>query len=211
MNAFFDYIAANAGELARHFGEHLLLVGIPLLVATPLGVAVGSLLARPEAAKARVPIFYLFGLGQTVPSLALLALAVGFLGIGPVPAATAIFLYALLPIVRNTTTGILAVPHATIDAARGVGMTRGEILRHVELPLALPYVMAGLRTATVVSISAGTLADLIGGGGMGTFIFSGIALFRPEVMLAGAIPVTLLALAADWGLGRAERRLRRGH
>jgi osmoprotectant transport system permease protein len=206
MNEYLEYFGENIGAIGMRLLEHIGIVGAALLVAVPVGMAIGILLSRPGARPVRGIIFYLLGLGQTIPSLALLALAVGILGVGTVPAVLAILLYVILPIARNSSTGIESVPPGTIDAARGMGMTNGQILRRVELPLAAPYIIAGIRTATVVAISAGALASLIGAGGLGDFIFTGISLFKPEAMLAGAIPTTLLALMADWGWGRAEKR-----
>ena len=154
-------------------------------------------------------IFALLGIGQTVPSLAILALAVGTIGLGAFPAILAILLYVLLPIASNTTAGIAMVPAPVVDASRGIGMSAWQILTAVEIPLALPLILAGIRTATVVAISTGALAYLIGAGGLGELIFTGIALFRPEMMIAGAAPAALLALAADWSLGRLERNVAR--
>jgi osmoprotectant transport system permease protein len=201
METFIDYISQNASLLMQRTLEHIVIVSAALAIAIPLGVTSGILLSRNGLRRLRGPVLYLFGLGQTIPSLAILALAVGVLGIGMLPAVVALAAYALLPIARNTVVGIETVPAGVVDASRGMGMRAGEILRGVELPLAAPMIVAGIRTATVYVVSGGALAYLIGGGGLGDFIFSGIALFRPEAMLTGAIPVALLALAADYGLG----------
>jgi osmoprotectant transport system permease protein len=209
MGSFFDYFIQNAGTIWQRLIEHLLIVGAAMGMAAPFGIGVGILASRRQFRSIRAPLLYLLGLGQTIPSLAIIALAVGILGIGMWPAIVAIFLYSLLPIARNTVTGIESIPPETLDAARGMGMSGGEMLRRIELPLALPLMMAGIRTATVFAISAAALAYLIGGGGLGDLIFSGIALFRPEAMLAGAIPVGILALIADWILGRFEERFAR--
>ncbi len=205
-----EYFAENISAIGSRLLEHIEIVGISLIFAVIFGTGFGVLLSRHAFRSVRGILFYILGLGQTVPSLAILALAVGILGIGKVPAIIALFAYALLPIARNTYTGLQEVPAATIDAGRGMGMTRQQLLFKVELPLALPYLMAGIRTATVFAISAATLAYLIGGGGLGDFIFTGIALFKPEAMLAGAIPTALLALGSDWILGRIERQVATG-
>jgi osmoprotectant transport system permease protein len=207
MGEFAAYIGQNIGVIGARLWEHLLLVAGALLIAVPFGLLLGVLASRPLVRRLRSAVLYLLGLGQTIPSLAVLALAVGVLGIGMMPAILALVLYALLPIARNTLAGIESAPAATIDAARGLGLTDRQILTGVELPLAVPFIMSGVRIATVVTVSAAALACLIGGGGLGDLIFSGIALFRPEMMLAGAIPVALLALLADRGLGGLERRL----
>ncbi len=209
MNELLSYFTQNAGAIAARLLEHVTIVGAAMILATLVGGLAGLMLAGSSTNKGHGAIFYLLGLGQTIPSLAILALSVGLIGIGALPAIIALFLYAILPIARNTYAGIRAVPEGTVDAARGLGMTRIQILRHVELPLAAPMIVGGIRTATTVAISAGTLAYLIGAGGLGDFIFTGIALFKPEAMLAGAVPAAALALSADWAFGRLERRLAR--
>jgi osmoprotectant transport system permease protein len=147
---------------------------------------------------------------QTVPSLALF----GFLipipilgGIGNRTAIVALLLYALLPILRNTYTGVLSVDRAVVDAGRGMGMTDFELLRYVEVPLALPMVIAGVRIATVVSVGLATIAAAIGAGGLGNYIFRGLSMVDHRLILAGAIPAALLAVGADALLGSLERRL----
>ncbi|HVZ39501.1 MAG TPA: ABC transporter permease [Candidatus Kapabacteria bacterium] len=206
MNTFLAYIADNLGAIGIALAQHIGIVAAALALAVPVGIAAGIALAHARSRAARTAVFYLLGLGQTIPSLALLALAVGLLGVGLLPAIVALLLYAILPIARNACTGVQSVPEATRDAARGLGMTNMQIIRRVELPLARPFIIAGLRTATVVTISSCALASLIGAGGLGDFIFSGISLFKPEAMLAGAIPTAMLALAADWFLGRWAAR-----
>ncbi len=207
MSEFITYLLENATAIGDRTLEHVLLVLAALAIAVPVGMGIGILLSRPSMRQLREPGFFLVGLGQTIPSLAILALAVGVLGIGALPAIVAIFLYILFPIARNTLTGLQSVPDSTLDAARGVGMTSRQTIREVELPLALPFIIAGVRTATVYGISAGALAYLIGGGGLGDFIFTGIALFKPEAMVAGALPTAALALGADYLLGRFEKRV----
>jgi osmoprotectant transport system permease protein len=209
MESFFTYLLENVGTIWQRLLEHLVIVGGAMAMAVPVGMAVGIMASRRRFRSIRGPLLYLLGLGQAIPSLAIIALAVGILGIGMWPAVVAIFFYALLPIARNTVAGIESIPPETLDAARGMGMTGGQMLRRIELPLAAPLIMAGIRTATVFAISAAALAYLIGGGGLGDLIFSGIALFRPEAMLAGAIPVAIVALVADWVLGKIERGTRR--
>ncbi len=206
MITFLDYIVANAGAIGNRFLEHCAIVGAALAIAIPIGVTLGVLLSRPGARRIQGVVFSIIGLGQTIPSLALLALAMGLLGIGALPAIVAIALYAILPVARNTFTGIQTLPETTLDAARGLGMTPWDVIKKVEIPLALPFIVAGARVATVTAISAGALAYLIGGGGLGDFIFTGISLMKPEAMLAGAIPTALLALGADYALGRIEKR-----
>ena len=208
MEGFIGYIAENIGTIGERTLEHIRIVAIALAGAIPLGVILGILLARVRSGGVRDMIFTVLGIGQTIPSLAILALAVGTIGLGALPAILAIMLYILVPIARNTTAGIAMVAPSVVDASRGLGMNNWQILTGVELPLAMPLLVAGIRTATVVAVSTGTLAYLIGAGGLGELIFTGIALFRPEMMLAGAIPAALLAIAADWGVGRVEERMK---
>lgn len=144
---------------------------------------------------------------RVIPSLAILFLAYPYLGLGFRPALVAITVLAIPPILINTYAGFRAVPPEILEAARGMGMNAGEILRRVEFPLALPVIMAGLRTAGVEVIASATLAAFIGGGGLGDFILRGFALYDAQVMLAGAIPVALLALSAEGLLGLVQRRL----
>jgi osmoprotectant transport system permease protein len=208
MESLIDYIVENGETIGLRTLEHIGIVAVALAGAIPLGVVLGIVLGRVRSGGLRDTIFTLLGIGQTIPSLAILALAVGTIGLGLLPAILAIMIYVLVPIARNTTAGLGMVPAAVIDASRGIGMNRWQILTGVELPLAMPLLVAGIRTATVVAISTGTLAYLIGAGGLGELIFTGIALFRPEMMLSGAIPAAILALAADWGLGRVEGRMK---
>ena len=210
MAEFLTYIVDNAGAIGARTLEHVLLVLAALALALPVGTGIGILLSRPFMRRLKEPGFYFVSLSQTIPSLAILALAVGVLGVGALPAIIAIFLYILFPVARNTFAGLQSVPPSALDAARGMGMTSGQMLRRIELPLALPFLIAGIRTAAVYGISAGALAYLIGGGGLGDFIFTGISLFKPEAMLAGAIPTAALALCTDYALERLTRKSRRG-
>jgi osmoprotectant transport system permease protein len=191
-------------------GEHLLLVVSAILIASaiaiPLGIAVTS---HP---KTRSFALGAANIGQTIPSLALFGflIPIPFIGgIGQHTAIVALVVYALLPILRNTVTGILGVDPAVRDSAQAMGMTRSQVLRMVELPLAAPTILAGLRIATVTTVGTATIAAAIGAGGLGVFIFRGIASVDKLQILAGALPAALLALAADGGLGWMERRLAR--
>jgi len=191
-------------------GEHLLLVVSAILIAAaiaiPLGIAVTS---HP---KTRALALGTANIGQTITSLALFGflIPIPFIGgIGQHTAIIALVIYALLPILRNTVTGILGVDPSVRDSAEAMGMTRGQALRMVELPLAAPTILAGLRIATVTTVGTATIAAAIGAGGLGVFIFRGIASVDKLQILAGALPAALLALAADAGLGWLERRLAR--
>lgn len=204
----FQFYAQNSGEALGLFWQHLYLVVISTGAATAAGLPLGVLLTRRPAW--RGPVLGLANVFQTIPSLALFGFLIPLPFIGGIGARTAIValvLYALLPIVRNTYTGIAGVDPAVRDAGRGVGMTDRQLLLMVELPLALGVILAGVRVATVVSVGTATIAAAIGAGGLGEYIFRGVAMVNDTLILAGALPAALLALAADGLLGLAERRL----
>jgi osmoprotectant transport system permease protein len=205
-----SYFWERRAEILALTGEHIVLVLLSTLIAVAIGVPLGvALTRRPRLAK---PILGFANVVQTIPSLALF----GFLiplpllgGIGARTAITALVVYALLPILQNTYTGVLSVDPAVIEAATGIGMTPRQRLRSVELPLALPVVLAGVRIATVVSIGLATIAAAIGAGGLGVLIYRGVAIVDHRLILAGAVPAALLALSADAGLGFVEKRFAR--
>lgn len=178
--------------------QHLCLVAMSMALATAVGLSIGILLTREPCKKFAGIGMYIVSLGQTIPSLAVLALAMSFLGIGAKPAILALTIYSILPLARNTLAGIMAVPPPLIDAARGMGMPVGRILWEVELPNAMQVIITGFRVALIINIGTAALASLIGAGGLGDLIFSGISLMEPDKLLAGAIPVTLMALMADY-------------
>lgn len=206
-----EFIVRYRGEIIRLTGEHLVLVGISTGIAILIGIPLGILITRkPGWGK---PVLGLANVMQTVPSLALF----GFLipvpllgGIGPRTAIVALILYALLPIIRNTYTGIVGVDPAIREAGRGMGMTDRQLLFQVELPLALGVILAGVRVATVISVGVATIAAYIGAGGLGDLIFRGISTVNNQLILAGAIPAALLALLVDFSLGWVEHRLTPG-
>jgi osmoprotectant transport system permease protein len=205
-----SYFWERRAEILALTGEHLVLVLLSTLIAVAIGVPLGvALTRRPRFAK---PILGFANVVQTIPSLALF----GFLiplpligGIGAHTAIAALVVYALLPILQNTYTGVLSVDPAVIEAATGIGMTPRQRLRSVELPLALPVVLAGVRIATVVSIGLATIAAAIGAGGLGVLIYRGVAIVDHRLILAGAVPAALLALSADAGIGFVEKRFAR--
>ena len=203
------FLAERRAELLALTGQHVVLVLVSTGIATALGLPLGIAMARrPRLAR---PILGVAGLLQTIPSLALF----GFLiplpfvgGIGARTAIVALVLYALLPVLRNTYTGILQVDRAIVEAATGLGMTESQRLRMVELPLALPVILAGVRIAAVVSVGTATIAAAVGAGGLGTYVFRGIATVDTRLILAGAIPAALLALLTDALLGAVEKSRR---
>jgi len=198
-----------SAEILQETGRHLLLVGVSIAIATAMGVPLGIALSRRP--RSQHVVLALVGVIQTIPSLALF----GFLipvpligGIGMRTALVALTLYALLPIVRNTVTGIAGVDPAIREAGRGMGMTDRELLLRVELPLAASVILAGIRVATVIDIGVATIAAAIGAGGLGVFIFRGVAMVDDRTILAGALPAAALAIAAELALGALERRVR---
>ncbi|HJU86222.1 MAG TPA: ABC transporter permease [Gemmatimonadota bacterium] len=208
MSDLLRYLSAHRAEVLELLGEHVVLVAIAVAAAVAIGLPLGILATRDRrverAALGTANVL------QTVPSLALF----GFLipvpvlgGIGASTAIVALTLYALLPIVRNTHAGIRGVDPALAEAGRGMGMTDRQLLAKVELPLAAGVIVAGVRVATVISVGIATIAAAIGAGGLGVYIFQGLAMVDDTVILAGAVPAALLALAADGVLGWLARRL----
>ncbi|HUP21145.1 MAG TPA: ABC transporter permease, partial [Gemmatimonadota bacterium] len=183
-------------------GQHLTLVGISVLVAVAIGIPLGVLATRSRALER--PVLGTANVLQTIPSLALFGFLIPVPWVGGIGARAAIFalvVYALLPIVRNTHAGIRGIDPALREAARGMGMTDRQLLWKVELPLSVGVVLAGVRVATVISVGIATIAAAIGAGGLGVYIFRGIAMLDDTLILAGAVPAALLALAADGLLG----------
>lgn len=201
--SFWQFVDQQSDKLWSQTWAHIGLTMISLIIAILIAVPVGILIARRQKLSSAVLGFA--GILQTIPSIALLGVMIPFLGIGPKPAILALFLYALLPIIRNTYTGITEVNAAVIDAARGMGMSKWQILTKVELPLAFPVLMAGIRTATVINVGVATLAAYIAAGGLGEFIFGGIALNNSNMILAGAIPAALLAIVLDFLLSLVQK------
>ncbi len=207
--SLFNFLARHRAEILGLTLEHVKLVGASMLLAAAIGLPLGILLTRWPSLKK--PVLGSANIIQTIPSLALF----GFLL--PVPwlgeradrlAIAALTAYALLPIIQNVYSGIRGVDPGVREAARGLGMTDGQLLFQVELPLASGFILAGIRVATVITVGVATIAAAIGAGGLGEFIFRGVATVDNYLVLAGAIPAALMALLADFILGRVERRLR---
>jgi osmoprotectant transport system permease protein len=205
---WFTFLLQNRTEVVVRTLEHIQLVAAAMAIALIVGLPVGVALVRRRGLRRWV--FGAANIVQTIPSLALFGFLIPVPWIGGIGANTAILalaLYALLPVLRNTCTGIEGVDAAVLEAARGMGMTPHQVLWQVELPLAAPVLLAGIRVATVISIGVATIAAAIGAGGLGVFIFRGVAMVNDQVILAGAIPAALLAVLADLALGAAQRRL----
>jgi osmoprotectant transport system permease protein len=200
-----QYLFSNLPTFWGLLRRHILLVLISELAAILIAVPMGILAVRYD--KAKGPILSIGNVAQTIPPLAIIALAFPILGLGYLPSVVALFIYALLPVLTNTIAGIESVDEGVINAARGMGMTHNERLVRIELPLALPVIFAGIRTSTIINVGTAYLAFFIGGGGLGVWVISGINLFNMPQVVAGAVPGALLAISLDFVLGFVERRL----
>ncbi|OYE00636.1 ABC transporter permease [Nostoc sp. 'Peltigera membranacea cyanobiont' 232] len=203
------FLVKYAPEILQHTLEHLFLVGIAIGIAILIGIPLGILITRKTYL--RQPILGIANILQTIPSLALFGLLIPVPiigGIGAVPAIVALTVYSLLPIIRNTYTGITSVDPAIREAGRGMGMTDRQLLLQVEIPLAMGIILAGVRVATVIAIGIATIAAAIGAGGLGVFIFRGISVVNDQLILAGAVPAAVIALLADFGIGSLENKLK---
>ncbi len=207
MNVSDFFLVKYASEIIQATGKHLFLVGTAIFLATVIGIPLGIVITRRE--NLRQPILGVANILQTIPSLALF----GFLlpipyigGIGERTAIIALTLYSFLPIIRNTYTGIANIDPAIREAGRGMGMTSRQLLLQVEIPLALGVILAGVRVAAVIGVGVATIAAAIGAGGLGEFVFRGIATLNNELILAGAVPAAAIALLLDVAIGWLEGR-----
>lgn len=200
-----DFFAENYSLIGEKLLEHLFIslvsLGLGILVALPLGIV----LSKHE--KLSNGVMRVASVLQTVPSFALLALMIPVFGVGKLTAISALFIYSLLPILRNTFLGLTSVTPSIVDAAKGMGMEERQILLKVKIPLALPVIMAGIRLSAVYVLAWTTLAAYVGAGGLGVFIFNGLNNYVPPMIIWGTIPITLLALATDHLLRKLEERL----
>jgi len=200
-----NYFVKNGGLIFELTLQHILITVIAVSISTLIGVTVGILISRYR--RAATPVIGMAGILYTIPSLALFGMLIPFIGIGIRPALIALILYSQLSMIRNTYVGIVHIDPAVREAGRGMGMSNWQFLRMVELPMALPVIMAGIRTAAVMSIGTATIAAYIGAGGLGWLIFRGIASVNAEQIIAGALPVTLLAIGVDYVFVLLERAL----
>ena len=201
INFFTENYSLIGEKLLEHLFISLVSLGLGILVALPLGI----LLSKHE--KISNGVMRVASVLQTVPSFALLALMIPVFGVGKMTAISALFIYSLLPILRNTFLGLTSVTPSIVDAARGMGMEERQILLKVKIPLALPVIMAGIRLSAVYVLAWTTLAAYVGAGGLGDFIFNGLNNYVPPMIIWGTIPITLLALATDHLLRKLEERL----
>jgi osmoprotectant transport system permease protein len=202
---FFEFAKNNPDEIWILFLDHLQLVGISSAISIGIGVPLGVLLTRGFMRRYREWSLNILGICQTVPSLAVIAIAMTYLGIGKKTAIFALVIYGLLPIIRNSVAGLAGLDPVILDAGRGMGMSPVQLLFKVELPNALYIILAGIRTSTVINVGTAAMSFLVGGGGLGDLIFSGIAMVDPGYMLAGAVPTAGLAIFMNWFFGRIEQ------
>jgi len=203
QQTLWQFMAQQSDKLLTQTLQHIGLTFISLIIAVLIGLPLGIFIARRKAFSG--PVLGVAGVLQTIPSIALLGFMIPLLGIGPKPAIVALLLYALLPIIRNTYTGITGVDSSVKEAAVAMGMNKWQLLFKVELPLAMPVILAGIRTATVINVGVATLASYIAAGGLGEFIFGGISLNNTNMILAGAIPAAMLAILFDFALSLLQR------
>jgi osmoprotectant transport system permease protein len=206
-----EFLTQYGAEMIQHTGEHLVLVAISTVIAILIGIPLGILITRRP--RWSVWILGFANVVQTIPSLALFGLLIPLPLLGGIGARTAILaltLYALLPIIQNTYLGIAGVDAAVREAGRGMGMTDWQLLQQVEIPLALSVIVGGIRIATVIAVGVATIAAAIGAGGLGVFIFRGVAVVDHQLILMGAVPAAGMAIAIDASLALLERRFRIG-
>ncbi|KAA6450686.1 ABC transporter permease [Bacillus swezeyi] len=205
MYEIIQFLQKNGGEMLFKTWEHLYISVIAVLLGIIVAVPLGVILTRMK--KGAGTVIGVVNIVQTLPSLAILAFFIPLLGVGKVPSIVALFFYSVLPILRNTYIGVKGVNRNLLESGKGIGMTAWEQIRLIELPLSVPVIMAGIRTSTVYLIGWATLASFIGGGGLGDYIFIGLNLYQPEYIIAGAVPVTILAILIDYFLSKTEDKV----
>lgn len=205
MNHFLETVTLRADLITTAFIQHIYISFVALAIGIAIAIPLGVLVARYR--KFAEPVIGITAVLQTIPSLALFGLLVPIIGIGSKTALIALVVYALLPIVRNVYTGLTSADEAIIDAGKGMGMTPFQIMKKIEFPLALPIIMAGIRTATVLTVGIATLATFVGAGGLGDVIYRGLQSYNNSLILAGALPVAVLAILFDVLLKWVERKV----
>jgi osmoprotectant transport system permease protein len=202
MGDFYNYLSANYEQIINLLGQHIYLSIVSVLIAVIIGIPLGILISRePKLSK---PIIGTTNVIQAVPSLALLGFLIPFIGIGSAPAIVMVVLYSLLPIVKNTYTGLTNIDSDILEAAKGIGLTKSQTMKKVQLPLAFPMIMAGIRISAVTAVGLMTIAAFVGAGGLGYLVFSGVQTVDNYMILAGAIPACILALLIDFIVGKLE-------
>ncbi|MFJ5760799.1 ABC transporter permease [Neobacillus sp. NPDC093182] len=201
-NLMIETVTNRWDMLMTSLWQHIYISMVSMVIVLVISIPLGIYLTRKK--KLAEPVIGFTGIFQTIPSIALFGFLLPFVGIGIKPTIIALVLYALLPVVRNVYTGILEVNQSVVDAGRGMGMTSKQILWMIEIPLALPIIMAGIRTATIMTIGVTTIAAFVGAGGLGEIIFRGVSMMRTELTLLGAIPAATLAILTDFLLKKLE-------
>ncbi|MCM3724148.1 ABC transporter permease subunit [Neobacillus cucumis] len=205
MSGFWNYLTDNYSQILSLLGEHLYLSIVSVLIAIIIGIPLGILISNePKLSK---PIIGTTNVIQAIPSLALLGFLIPFIGIGSTPAIVMVVLYSLLPIVKNTYTGLTNIDGDILEAAKGIGLTKSQTMKKVQLPLAFPMIMAGIRISAVTAVGLMTIAAFVGAGGLGYLVFSGVQTVDNHMILAGAIPACILALLIDFAVGKLESSL----
>ena len=202
-----SYYLNNFGRIMSALEVHILIFCISLTFSVIIGVAISIFVTQEGRKKIGRIILSIMGAAQSVPSLVIIALIFIFVGIGIKPAIIALVIYGLVPIIFNTTSGILSVRQNIIEAARGMGLTQNQLLWKVKIPIALPVIMGGIRSSATIIIGSATVAAVIGGGGLGDLIFIGLKLQKPEMLISGAITVSLLAIIVDYIMAKIEIKI----
>ncbi|MDY6935682.1 MAG: ABC transporter permease [Spirochaetota bacterium] len=201
---FISYIIDNRHKVAILSLQHINLFMISIIIAIVIGMIISILITRPGKERMGTLIMSITGAAQAIPSIAIIALAFIFVGIGAFPSIIALVVYSLVPIVFNATSGFLSVPNDIIEAAKGTGFTDKQILFRIKMPISMPVIVAGIRSAATINIGTATVASFIGGGGLGDLIFMGLKLYRSDIIIAGSIIVALMAVIIDFILRMIE-------
>ena len=202
-----SYYLNNFDRIISALEVHILIFSVSLTFSIIIGISISIFVTQEGRKKIGRIILSVMGAAQSVPSLAIIALIFIFIGIGVKPAIIALIIYSLVPIIFNTTSGILSVRQNIIEAGRGMGLTQNQLLWKVKIPIALPVIMGGIRSSATIIIGSATVAAVIGGGGLGDFIFIGLRMHKPEMLISGAITVSLLAIIVDYIMAKIEKKV----
>lgn len=205
VGAYVRFVQENFGELVTLLVEHVFITAQTVAIAVPIGVTLGIAITYDD--RAATAILWLAGIAMTIPSLAAFGLLIPFLGIGSPPVVFTLVLYSQLPVIRNTYVGLTGIEESTLQAGRGLGMTRRQRLRRIQIPKALPIILAGVRNAVVIVVGVAAVGAFIGAGGLGEFIFQGIREDNPVMTVAATVVVSALALTVDYGIATVEEML----
>ena len=202
-----SYYLNNFDRIISALEVHIFIFSVSLTFSIIIGISISIFVTQEGRKKIGRIILSVMGAAQSVPSLAIIALIFIFVGIGVKPAIIALIIYSLVPIIFNTTSGILSVRQNIIEAGRGMGLTQNQLLWKVKIPIALPVIMGGIRSSATIIIGSATVAAVIGGGGLGDFIFIGLRMHKPEMLISGAITVSLLAIIVDYIIAKIEKKV----